>query len=351
MIQDRKLEHLNICNEKDVAYNKTTGFENIEFVHRALCEVNKSDIDISTKVFSKKLDSPLFISAITGGHPFSEKINKELALASEESNIGLGLGSQRAGIEHSKLSSTYTVARQYAPNALLVGNIGAPQMKLAESAVDMIDADILAIHLNPLQESIQPGGDLDAKGFIDSIGEISDLVNVPVMVKETGAGICCEDALALQRAGVSFIDVEGAGGTSWAAVETYRAEDKSLGYEFWDWGIPTAVSTVEVCSTVDIPVISSGGIRSGLDAAKAIALGADAVGMALPFLKAAYLGHDSIINLINNFNESLKLAMFLVGAETIEDLRNAPLIIKGETKEWLDNRGFNTESYSRRKNF
>ena len=351
MIQDRKLEHLNICNEKDVAYKKTTGFENIEFVHRALCEVNKSDIDISTEVFGKKLNSPLFITAITGGHPFAEKINKELAVSAEESNIGLGLGSQRAGIEHPELSSTYSVARQYAPNTLLVGNIGAPQMNLAESAVDMIDADILAIHLNPLQESIQPGGDLDAKGFIDSIGEISNLVDVPVMVKETGAGICAEDARSLEDAGVSFIDIEGAGGTSWAAVETYRAEDKYLGYEFWDWGIPTAISTVEVCSTVDIPVISSGGIRSGLDAAKAIALGADAVGMALPFLKAAYLGHDNIINLINNFNESLKLAMFLVGAETIEDLRNAPLIIKGETKEWLNDRGFNTEIYSRRKNF
>ncbi len=351
MIQDRKLEHLNICNEKDVAYKKTTGFENIEFVHRAICEVNKSDIDISTEVFGKKLNSPLFITAITGGHPFAEKINKELAVSAEEFNIGLGLGSQRAGIEHPELSSTYSIARQYAPNALLVGNIGAPQMNLAESAVDMIDADILAIHLNPLQESIQPGGDLDAKGFIDSIGEISNLVDVPVMVKETGAGICAEDARSLEDAGVSFIDIEGAGGTSWAAVETYRAEDKYLGYEFWDWGIPTAISTVEVCSTVDIPVISSGGIRSGLDAAKAIALGADAVGMALPFLKAAYLGHDNIINLINNFNESLKLAMFLVGAETIEDLRNAPLIIKGETKEWLNDRGFNTEIYSRRKNF
>ena len=351
MIQNRKLEHLNICNEKDVDYKKSTGFENIEFVHRALCEVNKSDINISTDVFSKKLDSPLFISAITGGHPFAEKINKELAIVAEEFNIGFGLGSQRAGIEHPELASTYTVARQYAPNALLVGNIGAPQMELADSAVDMIDADILAIHLNPLQESIQPGGDLDAKGFIDSIEEISNSVNVPVMVKETGAGISYEDAIALQKAGVSYIDIEGAGGTSWAAVETYRSEDKYLGYEFWDWGIPTAISTAEVCSTVDIPVISSGGIRSGLEAAKAIALGADAVGMALPFLKAAYLGHDNIINLIHNFNESLKLAMFLVGADTFDDLKKVPLVIKGEAKEWLESRGFNTKIYSRRKEF
>ncbi|AGN17111.1 MULTISPECIES: type 2 isopentenyl-diphosphate Delta-isomerase [Methanobrevibacter] len=350
MIQDRKLEHLSICKNYDVNYKKSTGFEDIELIHRALPEINKADIDISTKAFGKKLDSPLFISAITGGHPFAEKINKELSIAAEENNIALGLGSQRAGIENPELTSTYTVARDYAPNALLLGNIGAPQMKYAEDAVNMLDADILAIHLNPLQESIQPGGDVDARGYVQSISEICDLVDVPVMVKETGAGICAEDAAKLQRAGVDFIDVQGSGGTSWAAVETYRTNDRLLGEAFWDWGIPTAISTVEVCSSVSIPVVSSGGIRTGLDAAKAIALGADAVGMALPFLKAAYKGHDAIVDYVNKFNESLKLAMFLVGARSIKDLKESDLVIRGETKEWLNDRGFNTRKYSRRSN-
>lgn len=352
MIQNRKLEHLLICRDDDVNYkNKTTGFEDIELIHRALPEVNKADIDISTETFGKKLDSPLFISAITGGHSKSAEINKELAIAAQEKNIALGLGSQRAAVENSELNYTYTIARDYAPDALLLGNIGAPQINYAQKAIEMFDADILAIHLNPLQESIQPEGDVDATGYIKSISEISDLVDVPVLVKETGTGIAAEDAIMLQKAGVDFIDIEGAGGTSWAAVETYRADDKYLGKEFWDWGIPTAVSTVEVCSSVNIPVISSGGIRSGLEAAKAIALGADAVGMALPFLKGAFIGHDNIIDFINKFNESLKLAMFLVGASNIAELQNTDLVIKGETNMWLNERGFNTKRYSRRKNF
>ncbi|MDD5959336.1 MAG: type 2 isopentenyl-diphosphate Delta-isomerase [Methanobrevibacter wolinii] len=351
MIQDRKLQHLLICRDYDVNYKRTTGFEDIELIHKALPEVDMANIDISTTAFGKKLDSPLFISAITGGHPKSEEINKELAIAAEEMNIALGLGSQRAAVENPELNSTYTVARKYAPNALLLGNIGAPQMKYAEKAVEMFDADILAIHLNPLQEAIQPKGDVDATGYMESISEISDLVDVPVLVKETGAGISANDAIKLQKAGVDFIDIQGSGGTSWAAVETYRNEDKYLGEEFWDWGIPTAVSTAEVCSSVNIPVISSGGIRSGLEAAKAIALGADAVGMALPFLKRAFIGHKSIIDYVNKFNESLKLAMFLVGAQNIEELKNVDIIIKGDTNTWLNERGFNTKRFSRRTKF
>lgn len=349
MISNRKLQHLLVCRDHDVNYKKTTGFENIELIHRALPEIDKDSIDISTSVFSKKLDIPLFITAITGGHPAAKDINKELAIAAEEANIALGLGSQRAAVENPDLADTYSVARDYAPSALLLGNIGAPQIDYAQKAVEMFDADILAIHLNPLQESIQPEGDLDASSYLNDIGEITKLVDVPVMVKETGTGICAEDAAALESKGIDYIDIEGAGGTSWAAVETYRAEDKELGELFWDWGIPTAVSTVEVSSSVNIPIVSSGGIRSGLDAAKAISLGADAVGIALPFLKESFNGHESIMNYINKFKESLKIAMFLVGASNLEELKSCNLIIKGETKEWLDQRGFNTKNYSRRK--
>ena len=348
MISDRKLEHLLICENYDVEFkDKTTGFEDIELIHNVLPEIDKNDIDLSTSVFGKKLDSPLFISAITGGHPAAKEINKQLAIAAENNKVALGVGSQRAACEHPELEDTYTVVRENAPNCLLIGNIGAPQLNLANKAVEILDADILAIHLNPLQESIQPEGDLDARGYPDLIGKITKSVDIPIMAKETGCGISAESAKLLVDAGVDYIDVQGAGGTSWAAVETYRADDRYLGETFWDWGIPTAISTVEVVNAVDVPVISSGGIRSGLEAAKAIALGADAVGMALPFLKNS-TSQDQLNTFIERFNNSLRIAMFLVGASNIEELKQSNLVIRGETREWLNERGINTKKYSRR---
>ncbi|QUH23948.1 type 2 isopentenyl-diphosphate Delta-isomerase [Methanobacterium alkalithermotolerans] len=349
MISNRKLEHLLLCAHCDVQYkNKTTGFEDVELIHRALGEVNKKEIDISAEILGKELQSPIILSAITGGHPAALAINRELARAAEKMGIGMGVGSQRAAVENPELSSTYTIAREEAPSALLIGNIGAPQIEYAPQAVEMIDADALAVHLNPLQESIQPEGDLDARGYAKSIGEIVKTVDVPVVVKETGTGISQEDALILEGKGIDAIDVAGSGGTSWAAVETYRADDSYLGELYWDWGIPTAISTVEVCQSVNIQVISSGGIRSGLDAAKAIALGADGVGIALPVLKEAYMGYKEVIKVIERFQESLKSAMFLVGASNLEELQNSSLVIRGKTREWLKERGFHTEDYARR---
>ena len=348
MISDRKLEHLLICENYDVEFkDKTTGFEDIELIHNVLPEIDKNEIDLSTSVFGKKLDSPLFITAITGGHPAAKEINKQLAIAAENNGIAMGVGSQRAACEHPELEDTYTIVRENAPDCLLVGNIGAPQLNLAEKAVEILDADILAIHLNPLQESIQPEGDLDARGHIDLIRQITDSVSIPVLAKETGCGISAESAKVLVDAGVNYIDIEGAGGTSWAAVETYRAEDRYLGEIFWDWGIPTAISTAEVVNAVEVPVISSGGIRTGLEAAKAIALGADAVGMALPFLKNSS-SQEHLNKFIQRFNDSLRLAMFLVGASNIEELKQSNLVIRGKTREWLNERGINTKNYSRR---
>jgi isopentenyl-diphosphate delta-isomerase len=296
----------------------------------------------------KKLDSPFMISAITGGHPAALSINRQLAKAANTLNIGMGVGSQRAGLENPELTTTYTVVREEAPNAFLIGNIGCQQLELAQRSVKMIDADALAVHLNPLQEAIQPEGDVDASGHIDAISELSKSLKIPIIAKETGAGIKAEDAVSLENAGVGAIDIAGAGGTSWAAVETYRAQDRTMGDLYWDWGIPTAASTVEVCQSVEIPVISSGGIRSGLDAAKAIALGADAVGIALPLLKEAYKGSQAVINQINKFNKELRVAMFLVGASNIAELRKSDLIIRGDTREWLTERGFETKKYARR---
>lgn len=349
MTSDRKLEHLLLCANCDVEYRgKSTGFEDIELIHKALPEVDKEKIDISTEFFGKKMDIPLIISAITGGHPAAFKINKELAKAADRMNIGMGVGSQRAAVENPDLVSTYSVVRKYAPEALLIGNIGAPQIEYAEKAASMIEADALAIHLNTLQEAIQPEGDIDASNYISSIEKITSTIEMPVIAKETGAGIAKEEAITLEEAGVTAIDVAGSGGTSWAAVETYRAKDSYMGNLYWDWGIPTAVSTVEVCESVNIPVISSGGIRNGLEAAKALALGAEAVGIALPLLKDAYKGYEAVIRSIKQFEDSLKVAMFLVGASNIEELRKSNLLIRGKTRGWLEDRGFDTRKYARR---
>ena len=348
MISDRKLEHLLLCKNCNVEYRKKTGFEEVELVHKALPEVNMGEIDLSIDLLGKKLDSPFIISAITGGHPAAKQINRELARAANILNIGMGVGSQRAAVANPELVSTYAVVREEAPSAFLIGNIGCQQIELAEKSVEMIDADALAVHLNPLQESIQPEGDVDATGHVNAINEMTQNLEIPIIAKETGAGIKAQDAITLEKAGVSAIDIAGAGGTSWAAVETYRAQDRTMGNAFWDWGIPTAASTVEVCQSVNIPVISSGGIRSGLDAAKALALGADAVGIALPLLKEAYSGYQAVVNKINKFNEELSVAMFLVGASNIAELGQSDLVIKGETREWLNERGFKTNIYSRR---
>lgn len=348
MISDRKLEHLEICKNFDVEHHITTGFEDIELVHNSLPEIDYEKIDTSIDLLGNKLDSPLIISAITGGHIASKDINKQLAIASENTNIAIGVGSQRAGIVDSTLTNTFTVVKEYAPHSVVIGNIGAPQVEYAHDAIEMIDADALAIHLNPLQEIIQPEGDLNAEGYIDSIEKICQSTDIPIIAKETGAGISSNVAKKLEAIGIDAIDIQGVGGTSWAAVETYRADDSSLGNLFWDWGIPTAVSTVSVLESTNIPVISSGGIRNGLEAAKAIALGSTCVGMALPFLKHAYNGSDYVEEKINQFNIELKTAMFLVGASNIEELKQKRLIITGKTREILNELEIDTKKYARR---
>ncbi|HIJ15302.1 MAG TPA: type 2 isopentenyl-diphosphate Delta-isomerase [Methanosphaera sp.] len=348
MISDRKLAHLEICKNNDVEHHVTTGFEDIELVHRTLPEVNFDDIDTSIDLLGNTLDSPLIISAITGGHEASKEINKNIAIATESTGIAMGVGSQRAGITHEELTDTFTVVRDYAHESMIIGNIGAPQVDYAPKAIEMLDCDALAVHLNPLQEIIQPEGDINAKGYVESIKEICSETNIPIIAKETGAGIDGRDARILEKIGVDAIDIQGVGGTSWAAVETYRAENPDLGNLFWDWGIPTAVSTIEVLENTSLPVISSGGIRNGLEAAKAISLGADCVGMALPFLKYAYESPELIEEKINQFTRELKTAMFLVGASNIEELKQKRLIITGKTREILTELNIDTKKYARR---
>jgi len=353
---------LRICLEEEVnARNVTTGFEEIFLVHRALPEINRDDVNLSTRLFGHKFSAPIIVEGITGGTLKALKINASIAEAVERLGLGMGVGSQRAALEDSTLEKTFTIAREKAPNAFLIANIGGPQLAKGYSlqdlrrAVEMIDADALAIHLNPLQEAVQPEGETTYRGILESIRRVARDLEVPVIVKETGAGISAEDAKMLEAAGVAGIDVSGAGGTSWAAVEYHRAKrrgnesSRRLGEVLWDWGIPTAVSLVETVQSVSVPVIASGGIRSGNDAAKAIALGASLVGLASPVLAPALKGAEEVEGLLNDMIDQLRNVMFLVGADSVEALRSVPLVLTGKTAEWLRARGFEPDLYARRK--
>lgn len=357
----RKADHIKICLEEDVqARNVSTGFEDIHFIHRALPEIEKEKINLFTEVFNHKFSAPLIVGAITGGTPQAEKINMAIAEAVEELGLGMGVGSQRIALENQKLESTFSIARKKAPTAFLVANLGGAQLvrgygvKEARKAVEMIDADALAIHLNPLQEAIQPEGETNYAGLLQKIGEIARLLDVPVIVKETGAGIAAEEALKLEAMGVKGIDVAGVGGTSWAAVEYHRAKmvndefRQKLGENFWDWGIPTAISIVEVVQSVNLTVIASGGIRNGTQVAKALTLGASLASLSSPILKPATKSSEHVKKTLNFLTEELKNIMFLVGAKSIQELKNVPVVITGKTAEWLRARGFKPEMYAKK---
>ena len=360
--EGRKAEHLQIClDEKVQARRLTSGFEDVSFVHRALPEIDKDKIELTTTIFNHKLKAPLIVGAMTGGTQKAKKINAVVAETVERLGLGMGVGSQRVAIEDPRLEETFSIARKKAPTAFLVANIGGSQLvkghgvKESRKAVDMMNADALAIHLNPLQEAIQPEGEPSYKGVLAKIGEIARELDVPVIVKETGAGMAAEEAKMLESVGVAGIDVAGAGGTSWAAVEYYRAKKigdefrQRLGQTFWDWGIPTAVSLVEVVQSVNIPVIASGGIRSGVDAAKALALGASLTSVALPILQPASDSQEKVENKLQCIIEELRNTMFLVGAKSPSEMKNASVVMVGKTFEWMRARGFQPELYAKRK--
>lgn len=355
------MEHIEISLGKSVqAREVTTGFEDIHLIHRALPEIDRQKLDLSTTVFNHKFAAPLIVGAITGGTSEATKINSVLAEVVEKLGLGMGVGSQRAAIEDKRLEKTFSIVRKKAPTAFLIANIGGIQLvngygiNEVRKAIAMIDADALAIHLNPLQEAVQPEGQTNFAGILQKIGELSKEVEKPIIAKETGAGIAAEDAKKLESAGVKGIDVSGSGGTSFAAIEYHRAEKRKdrfksqLGNVFWDWGIPTAVSLIEVSQTVSIPVIASGGIRSGIDMAKALALGASLTSLSQPLLHVAVKGIKETRDTLSLLIEEFRNAMFLVGAGSVQALQNAPLVICGKTAEWLEKRGFNIESYAMR---
>ncbi len=346
-IEDRKVEGIHISLKEDVqAKNATTLLEDVILIHNALPELNFDDIDTSTTFLNHKFSAPLLIDAMTGGTKEAAKINSNLAAAAEELGIGMGVGSQRAGLNSKEMAETYAVARKKAPSAFLIANIGGAQLvegldvKKIKKLIDMIKANAIAIHLNPLQELIQPEGEPRFKGVLESISKISSDLGIPVVVKEVGSGISREVAVRLEVTGVSAINVAGLGGTSWAAIEYFRAKKRQmnrkaeLGELFWDWGIPTAASIIEVKRTTDLPIIASGGVRTGLDVAKCIVLGTGLAGMAHPLLSVALKSEKEVANLLKKVVQELRSTMFITGVGTIKDLSKARYVITGRLSEW-----------------
>ncbi|MHA2153963.1 MAG: type 2 isopentenyl-diphosphate Delta-isomerase [Candidatus Hodarchaeales archaeon] len=361
MTSERKLAHLQICLEHDVqSRNITTGLEDISFVHHATTDINMEDIDLSIEIFGKKLQFPLIISGMTGGHSFAQQLNDFLSQVAEKTQIGIGVGSQRAALEDTQARESFEIVKRNAPKTLKIGNIGAGQIVEGLNSTDlkdivsMISADAIAFHFNPLQESIQPEGDTNLHELIEKVTQLINESSTPIIAKEVGSGFSRFDITRLKRSGFSGIDIQGAGGTSWAGVESIRAEDpiyKKAGEVFWDWGLPTAISTIFAKESFNGHIIGSGGVRNGLEIAKLLALGADAAGMAIPFLFAVQ-DHsiEKSLKYIEQIAYQIKLACFLTGCQTIEDLKSVPLIISGKTADLLRAYGIDPREYSSRPN-
>lgn len=332
----RKREHLEIVLNKAVGFKKvTTGLDGYRFIHQALPEVDLAGIDLSTVLFGKRVSAPLVISSMAGGIESAMPINQNLAQAAQAMGVAMGVGSQRAAIEDAAVIRTYQV-RDIAPDILLFANLGAVQLNngygVAECrwAVEMIGADALILHLNPLQEALQHDGNTNFAGLLRRIEQVCRELPVPVIVKEVGCGISETVARRLAEVGIAGIDVAGAGGTSWSEVERYRAHtetDNNIAAAFTSWGISTAESIERVrLGTPGLTLIASGGIRNGLDLAKAIALGTDAGGIATPLLKVASISAEAVISALQEIIEGLRISMFCIGAANLEELKDSPLL-------------------------
>lgn len=329
-IKDRKLDHIKINLEKDVRSALTSGLEHYHFVHEALPELDLERVDTSLNLFGKKLAAPILISSMTGGTDEAETINLRLAEAAQTVGVAMGVGSQRAALEHPEQAVTFQV-RRVAPDILLFANLGAVQLNhgygidQCRKAVEMIQANALILHLNPLQEAVQKGGDTNFAGLAKKIEEICKKIEVPVIAKEVGWGISQRTAKLLAECGVSAIDVAGAGGTSWSQVEMHRAPDeftRELAATFIGWGIPTAESILNVKKAApDVTVFASGGIKDGLDIAKCAALGATLGGMAGNFLKAAAVSAEKAVETMKLTKKQIEVTMFAAGVATLQDLK------------------------------
>jgi isopentenyl-diphosphate delta-isomerase len=337
-IDQRKADHIRINLEQDVRSGLTTGLERYHFSHEALPELDLEAIDLTITVFGKKLAAPILISSMTGGTVEAGVINRRLAEAAQECGVAMGVGSQRSALEDPKQIPTYAITRKVAPDILLFANLGAVQLNYGfgldecRRAVDMIQADALILHLNPLQEAVQAGGNTNFAGLAKKIEGIRKELEVPVIVKEVGWGISEKTAQTLAQCGVSAIDVAGAGGTSWSQVEMNRAPDdfkRGLAATFIDWGIPTVKSILNVRKAAPGMIIfASGGLKDGLDITKCIALGATLGGIAGLFLKAAAVSTEKAIEIVKLTKRQIHVTMFAAGIETLESLKTGKLTEK-----------------------
>ena len=334
MIENRKLEHLKICSEKNVGshYNY---WDDVILKHATIPKVDLEEVDLSVRFLGKELRYPIIIDAMTGGHKVAREVNKNLAEAAEYFDIGMAVGSQRSAIENRELRDTYSVIKEYRI-PLRIGNLGAPQFSLGygeneiKEAIEMIDAHALEIHFNYLQEAVQPEGDRVARGVLEKIRKFSGRYNL--IAKETGAGIDLYAGELMKSAGFKAIDVSGVSGTSFAAVEYYRGG--KYGKTFWDWGLPSPYCIIKLRSLY-LPIIGSGGIRNGLDAARAIVLGADVVGISRILLKDAMKSAKNVKERLRRIIDELRIATFLSGSSNLKDLKNVSYVITGRLRDWL----------------
>ncbi|GIK27501.1 MAG: type 2 isopentenyl-diphosphate Delta-isomerase [Chloroflexi bacterium] len=334
--ESRKVDHIKINLERDVQFPRlTTGLENLRLLHNAVPELDLADVDPSLTLFGKRLSAPILVSSMTGGTGMASTINRNLAAVADRHGLAMGVGSQRAAVEDPALAESYKI-RPVAPNLLLFANIGAVQFNygygvdLCRRAVDMIEADALILHFNVLQEAVQPEGDTNFSGLLDKVAEVVSHIGVPVIAKEVGWGFSEQNVRDLASAGVAAIDVAGAGGTSWSQVERFRAPSRyheDVASAFEDWGI-TTVEALKYArlGAPQIPAFASGGLRTGVDIAKCIALGASLGGIAGQFLRAATDSEDAVEHVVSVLTAQLRIAMQCTGSRTLDDLRRVPLI-------------------------
>ncbi len=347
-IGQRKADHLALCATDEVAFRHTTTlFEDVRFVHDALPDLDHASIDTRTNVLGKTLRAPIVIAAMTGGTEEAARVTHELAWIAEERGYGFGLGSQRAMHVRAESAPTYAV-RDVAPTTLVLGNLGVVQARAmatkdVEALAKSIGADALCIHLNPAMELVQPGGDRDFSSGLETIARLVKELPVPVVVKETGCGISRHVARRLASVGVRHVDVSGAGGTSWVAVETKRAEAardaraRALGEALWDWGIPTAACVAQLAPLGLETIVATGGVASGMDVARAVALGASAAGIARPALKALTAGgRDAALALLDAMEAELRAVMLLTGSKDLAALRRAPRVLGSQLRAWVE---------------
>lgn len=330
----RKADHIRINLENDVTSHISSGLERYHFVHEALPEVDMASIDTRVTLFGRTLAAPLFISSMTGGTELAGQINRNLARAAQQCGLAMGLGSMRAVITRPASAASFNV-RDVAPDVMLFANVGAVQLNYGfgldecKRLVDAVRADALILHLNPLQEAVQPEGDVNWHGLIDKIAQLTRALDVPIIAKECGWGISPRTARALANAGVAAIDVAGAGGTSWSQVEMYRAQSevqRRIAGAFADWGIPTAESIQHArINAQALPIFASGGLKDGVDGAKCIALGASLFGLARPLLRAATLSTEAVLEEIQVILGQLRVTMLCIGAQDIAALQATAL--------------------------